>query len=114
MAAADPTAKLTDDSSSRLPYGIGIKQGNVALKRWVDARLSLMKQKDNFMTILKNNVPGRFVPGFSKNILRPNNTFGYAPRAHRARTPFASSGRSHHHDDGEAAAHARPLRCRAR
>ena len=62
-----------------LPYGIGIKQGNVALKRWVDSRLELMRKKDHFMTILRNNVPGRFVAGFSKNILRPDNTFGYAP-----------------------------------
>ena len=31
------------------------------------------------MSILKNNVPPRFVTAFSKNILRPNNTFGYAP-----------------------------------
>ena len=40
------------------------------------------------MTILRNNVPSRFVNGFSKSILRPNNTFGYAPpgvaeRGHR-------------------------------
>ena len=39
VAAADRTAKLTDDSFLELPYGIGIKQGNVALKRWVDSRL---------------------------------------------------------------------------
>ena len=31
------------------------------------------------MPILRNNVPARFVPEFSKNILRPNDTFGYAP-----------------------------------
>ena len=49
------------------------------MKRWVDSRLELMKQKDRFMPILRNNVPARFVPGFSQNILRPNNTFGYAP-----------------------------------
>src|SRR5215203_6102293 len=79
VAAADRSAKLTNDLFLALPYGIGIKQGNVALKRWVDARLTLMKQKDIFMTILKNNVPARFVNGFSKNILRPKNTFGYAP-----------------------------------
>jgi polar amino acid transport system substrate-binding protein len=79
VAAADPSAKLTDDTFLALPYGIGIKQGNVALKRWVDSRLELMRKKDTFMTLLRNNVPARFVAGFSKNILRPNNTFGYAP-----------------------------------
>jgi polar amino acid transport system substrate-binding protein len=79
VAAADRSAKLTNDTFLAGPYGIGIRQGNVALKRWVDSRLGLMKAKDHFMTILRNNVPARFVTGFSRNILRPNNTFGYPP-----------------------------------
>ena len=79
IAAADRNAKLTNDLFLALPYGIGIKQGNVAMKRWVDSRLNLMKKKDIFMSILRNNVPARFLTGFSKNILRPNNTFTYAP-----------------------------------
>ena len=79
QAATDPNAKLTDDLFLEAPYGIGIRQGNVALKRWVDARLNLMKQKDIFQGIIKNNVAPRFVPAFSKNILRPNNNFGYRP-----------------------------------
>ena len=62
-----------------LPYGIGIKQGNIALKRWVDSRLKLMRKKDLFNTILRNNVPARFVPAFSKNILRPKQTSRYTP-----------------------------------
>jgi polar amino acid transport system substrate-binding protein len=77
VAATDQNAKLTDDLFLEGPYGIGIKQGNVALKRWVDSRLELMRKKDIFQTILKNNVAPRFVPAFAKNILRPNNTFGY-------------------------------------
>jgi polar amino acid transport system substrate-binding protein len=79
IAASDRSSKLTNDLFLALPYGIGIKQGNVALKRWVDSRLELMRKKDLFMGILRNNVPARFVEGFSKNILRPNNTFEYAP-----------------------------------
>jgi polar amino acid transport system substrate-binding protein len=77
QAATDPNAKLTDDLFLEGPYGIGIRQGNVALKRWVDARLNLMKQKDLFLPIIRNNVAPRFVNAFSKNILRPNNTFTY-------------------------------------
>ena len=49
IAATDPAAKLTDDLFLEQPYGIGIKQGNVQLKRWVDARLNLMKRKDLFV-----------------------------------------------------------------
>src|SRR5215208_1866195 len=79
VAAADRSAKLTNDLFLALPYGIGIKQGNVALKRWVDSRLEIMRKRDAFMGILRNNIPARFVTAFSKNILRPKNTFGYAP-----------------------------------
>src|SRR5436190_7544201 len=78
VAAADRTAKITDDVFLQAPFGIGMKQGNTQLKAWVDSRLALMKAKDQFLPILKANVPARFVPAFSKTILRPNNTFGYA------------------------------------
>ena len=79
IAAADRSSKLTNDTFLAGPYGIGIRQGNAALKRWVDSRLELMRKADRFMTILRNNVPARFVAGFSRNILRPRNTFGYPP-----------------------------------
>jgi polar amino acid transport system substrate-binding protein len=79
QAATDPNAKLTDDLFLEGPYGIGIKQGNVQLKRWVDARLNLMKQKDLFMPIIRNNVAPRFVNAFARNVLRPNNNFTYRP-----------------------------------
>ena len=78
VAAADRTAKLTDETFLEAPFGIGIKQGNTALKSWVDSRLELMRKKDQFLPILKANVPPRFLNSFSKNILRPNNTFSYA------------------------------------
>jgi polar amino acid transport system substrate-binding protein len=79
IATADRNTKLTADTFLALPYGIGIRQGNAALKRWVDTRLEIMRKKDTFMTILRNNIPTRLVAGFSKNILRPNVTFGYTP-----------------------------------
>jgi polar amino acid transport system substrate-binding protein len=79
VGAADRSSKLTNDKFLVLPYGIGIRQGNVAMKRWVDSRLELMRKQDRFMAILRNNVAPRFIPDFSRNILRPNNTFGYAP-----------------------------------
>jgi polar amino acid transport system substrate-binding protein len=77
IAVTDPAYKLTEDLFLSQPYGIGIKQGNVALKRWVDTRLELMRKRDLFFPILKNTVPPRQVPPFSKNILRPKQTFGY-------------------------------------
>jgi polar amino acid transport system substrate-binding protein len=77
IATQDRTLKLTDDLFLALPYGIGIKQGNTALKRWVDSRLEVMRRRDTFMRILRDNVPARNLAAFSRNILRPNNRFGY-------------------------------------
>ena len=77
IAGADRPLKMTDDTFLVAPYGIGIKQGNRALKRWVDSRLGLMKQRDLFMPILRNNFAGRFVTSFSRNILRPKQNFAY-------------------------------------
>jgi polar amino acid transport system substrate-binding protein len=78
VATTDRTVKLTPDTFLAQPYGIGIKQGNTAMKRWIDSRLELMRKKDVFNTILKANVPPRLFTPFQKNILRPNNTFTYA------------------------------------
>jgi polar amino acid transport system substrate-binding protein len=79
IAAADRNLKLTNDLFLSLPYGIGMRQGYTAMKRWVDSRLELMRKADRFLPILRNTVPARFVPAFSKNILRPNVKFTYAP-----------------------------------
>jgi polar amino acid transport system substrate-binding protein len=78
VATADPNSKITDDVFLEAPYGIGMKEGWTQMKTWVDSRLNLMKAKDQFLPILKANVPARFVNAFSKTILRPNNNFGYA------------------------------------
>ena len=77
IAASDRSSKMTDDVFIVQPYGIGIKQGNVELKRWVDARLNLMKRKDLFAPIIRNYIAPRFVPAFLKNSLRPNQDFTY-------------------------------------
>jgi len=77
IAVTDPSYKLTSDLFLPGPYGIGIKQGNTAMKAWVDSRLNLMKKRDMFLPILKNTVPPAQVGPFSKNILRPKQTFAY-------------------------------------
>jgi polar amino acid transport system substrate-binding protein len=77
IATADRNLKMTNDLFMVQPYGIGIRQGNTALKRWVDARLGVMKQRDLFMPILRNSFARRFVASFSKNILRPKQNFAY-------------------------------------
>jgi polar amino acid transport system substrate-binding protein len=77
IAVTDRNYKLTNDLFLPLPYGIGIKQGNTALKAWIDSRMNLMKKRDLFFPILKNTVPPAQVAAFSKNILRPKQGFGY-------------------------------------
>ena len=77
IATQDRTLKLTDDLFLPLPYGIGIKQGNTALTAWVNSRLEVMRKRDTFMRLLRENVPARNLAAFSRNILRPNNRFGY-------------------------------------
>ncbi len=77
IAVTDPTLKLTDDLFLAQPYGIGIKQGNTALKAGSTRGSNVMKKRDLFLPILKNTVPPRQVAPFSKNILRPKQTFAY-------------------------------------
>jgi polar amino acid transport system substrate-binding protein len=78
VAATDPNVKLTSDLFLALPYGIGMRQGYDAMKRWVDARLNVMAKKDAFFPILKNTIPARELAAFSKNILRPKQVFYYS------------------------------------
>jgi len=82
IANTDRSLKLTSDTFLELPYGIGFKQGNTALKRWVDSRLEVMRKRDTFNTILKANVPA-----FQRNILRPNNRFTYTQGDATTRCP---------------------------
>ena len=78
VAAADPNSKIADDTFLAAPFGIGMRKGDTQMKAWVDSRLEQMRKKDQFLPILKANVPARFLASFSKNILRPNQTFQYA------------------------------------
>jgi hypothetical protein len=68
---------MTNDTFLEAPYGIGIRQGNTAMKRWVDSRLNIMKRRDLFMPILRNHFAPRFVRSFAGNILRPRQNFAY-------------------------------------
>jgi polar amino acid transport system substrate-binding protein len=77
IAAADRNTRLTNDTFLEGPYGIGIRQGDAAMKRWIDSRLNLMKQQDLFLPILRTHFADRFVTSFSGNILRPNQDFEY-------------------------------------
>ena len=87
VAAQDRTLKLTEDTFLTLPYGIGIKQGNTALRAWINSRLEVMRKRDTFMSILRNTVPARNLGTFSRNILRPKNRFTYTQGDATSRCP---------------------------
>ena len=77
VATQDATLRLTGDKFLNVPWGIGIRKGDVAMSRWVNAALRYMKKKDEFVKILRANAPARLVPDFLDNVPRPKNTFVY-------------------------------------
>jgi polar amino acid transport system substrate-binding protein len=77
IAATDPNLQMTNDVFLVGPYGIGIRQGFTAMKKWVDSRLGIMKKRDAFMPMLRAHFAPRFVRSFTGNILRPKQSFAY-------------------------------------
>jgi polar amino acid transport system substrate-binding protein len=77
IASRDRNAVILKDTFLPSPYGVGIAQGNGELKRWVDARLELMRRQDAFAGILSRHFPLHLYGIFLKNVPRPKNTFGY-------------------------------------
>jgi polar amino acid transport system substrate-binding protein len=77
VATQDQDVKLTPDKFLNVPWGIGIRKGDAAMVRWVNAALRYMKKKDEFAKILRANAPPRYVPDFLGNVPRPKNSFAY-------------------------------------
>jgi len=77
VATQDRDVRLTGDKFLAVPWGIGIRKGDAAMARWVNAALRWMKKKDEFVKILRANAPARLVGSFLDNVPRPNNTFAY-------------------------------------
>ena len=77
VATQDRDVRLTNDKFLNVPWGIGIRKGDTATARWVNAALRYMKKKDEFVKILKANAPSRLVSSFLDNVPRPKNTFEY-------------------------------------
>jgi polar amino acid transport system substrate-binding protein len=77
VATQDPTLKLTSDKFLNVPWGIGVRKGDTATLRWVNAAIQRMRVKDEFATILKHNAPTRLAGSFIDNVPRPGNAFSY-------------------------------------
>ena len=70
VATQDPTLKLTSDKFLNIPWGIGIRKGDAAMNKWVNAALKYMQSRDEFVQILHDNVPKRFWNTFEDNVPR--------------------------------------------
>jgi polar amino acid transport system substrate-binding protein len=83
IAANDANLRMTNHKFLNVPYGIGIRKGDTAMKRWVDAAIRQMKRKDEFWRILRANSPRQFWRFFLTNVPRPKTKEAYP----RGRTP---------------------------
>jgi polar amino acid transport system substrate-binding protein len=77
VATQDPTLKLTNDKFLNVPWGIGIRKGDTAMGKWVNAAIKSMQNRDEFATILKANAPKRYWPSFLGNVPRKGTKFQY-------------------------------------
>jgi polar amino acid transport system substrate-binding protein len=77
VAANDRSLEMTAHKFLAIPYGIGIRKGETAMKRWVNAALLQMKRRDELWAIMKRNSPRRFWNFFRNNAPRPKSKEAY-------------------------------------
>jgi polar amino acid transport system substrate-binding protein len=77
VAANDPNTKLLGSRFLDIPWGIGIRKGETDMRAWVNSRLRLMKNRDQFWQIMQHTIPRRFYATFKNNVPRPRNTLKY-------------------------------------
>jgi polar amino acid transport system substrate-binding protein len=78
VATQDRDIRLTRDKFLQIPWGIGIRKGDVATKRWVDAALRRLQARDFFFQVaLKKNAPKSLVDDFAPNVPRPGKGLRY-------------------------------------
>jgi polar amino acid transport system substrate-binding protein len=80
VAANDSSLKLSSNIFLKVPWGVGIRKNEADMKRWVDAAVRGMRNRDMFWSILKRTIPRRFWKGFKPNAPSPTHKLQY-PRA---------------------------------
>lgn len=69
----DDSLKIVGEDEAETPWGIGIRQGDAASKKWVDATLADLKQKDTLWNIFSQVVDDQeAVQAFAENMPRPD------------------------------------------
>jgi polar amino acid transport system substrate-binding protein len=77
VATQDPSLKLTNDKFLNVPWGIGIRKGDTATARWVNAAIRYMAKRGEFEKILRANAPKKYVGSFLGNVPGKNRAFQY-------------------------------------
>lgn len=76
-AQRDPDVRLTNQVFARAPWGIGIRKGETAMRRWINARLNLLRQRDQFVKILRNHTTPALYRIVRTNVPRPKKALRY-------------------------------------
>ena len=63
-----------------VPWSVGIRKNEADMKRWVDAAVRGMRNRDMFWSSLKSTIPRRFWMGFNPNAPTPTLKLQY-PRS---------------------------------
>lgn len=80
VAANDRDLKMSSHRFLNVPWGIGIRKGETAMRRWVNTAVNGMAARNMFWPIMRRTVPRRFFPDFRKSVPSPTNKLRY-PRA---------------------------------
>ena len=77
----DDSLKVVGEDKAQTPWGIGIRQGDEASKKWVDAALADMQRKDTLWDIFGNAVKDQqAVQAFAENMPRPDHNVAYTDK----------------------------------
>ena len=77
VATQERDYRLTADRFLEIPWGIGIRKNEPAMRRWVNAALAHMKRRDEVAPILRRNSPRYLYRSFLANVPRPKQGFRY-------------------------------------
>ena len=69
--AANKLLKMASNIFLKVPWGVGIRKNEAEMKRWVDAAVRGMRNRDMFWSILKRTIPQRSGRGFNPNAPSP-------------------------------------------
>ncbi len=78
LAVQNKKLSVQGDAVAATPWGLGLRQGDTAMKKWVDAALAKMQAEDKFWTIFQAAVPQKgVVEAFTKSMPRPGHSLSY-------------------------------------